>query len=105
IDARRKLQRLCLGGGCAITVGDGKISHGLVDSLSEAVALLPSAGGRICLLPGEHEVTNVVLNGRQDVEIVGAGESCVLTHPLVDDVALDPDFTNAGAPLVTLEDC
>ncbi|MFO7565980.1 MAG: DUF6519 domain-containing protein [Enhygromyxa sp.] len=103
IDARRRLQRLCLGGGCTITVGDGTTTHGLVDSLGDALALLPSAGGRICLLQGQHVVQGLVIDGRQNIEICGVGALSMLVNP--DEVALGPEFTNVGDPLLTLRDC
>ncbi len=45
-----KTGRLC----CTFTVGNGKDSCGDYNDLQEALEDLPAAGGRICLLPGEH---------------------------------------------------
>lgn len=103
IDGRRKLQRLCLGGGCTIMVGDGVVSHGLVNSLADAVALLPSAGGRICLMLGQHLIDDLVIEGRKYVEICGVGELSMVLNP--SEVPLGPEFTHAGAPMITIRDC
>lgn len=101
-DVRRRLQPLCQRGCCTITVGDGVTSHGQVDSLSEAIALLPLVGGRICLLPGTH-AGGVVLEGRSNVEIVGCGPTSVLgsANPVVP----QPDIGNAGPATLTIEHC
>ena len=39
---------------CNFTVGNGKESYGDYNDLQEAINNLPSSGGQICLLPGEH---------------------------------------------------
>lgn len=101
IDARRRLQRLCVGGCCTITVGDGETSHGMVDSLEAALDLLPSEGGRICLLPGLHTAA-VLLDGRQNVEIYGYGEHCALGNA---EGTSGSDPTYKQPPLITIKDC
>lgn len=102
IDARRRLQRLCIGGCCTITVGDGTTSHGVVDSLEDALALLPSSGGRICLLPGQHP-SAVILDGRQNVEIHGGGPHCLLVNAA--NITPGEEFTYTEDPIITLRDC
>ena len=101
-DVRRRLQPLCQRGCCTITVGDGVVSHGQVDSLSEAIALLPLAGGRICLLPGNHD-GGATLSDRANVEIVGCGPRSVLAN--ASPVVPQPEIDTAGPPLLTLDNC
>lgn len=57
-------------GCCTWFVGDGHNSFGDIDSLEEAAARLPAAGGELCLLPGVHRA-NLRLEGRQNVRIHG----------------------------------
>lgn len=85
---------------CTITVGDGRRSHGDTDSIEEALARLPRAGGRICLLPGVHE-TNAVLSELADFAIVGCGKATrVVPRPGRRD---EPIFTIEDSECVTLE--
>lgn len=78
-DCRTKLRRLCEGGCCTVTVGDGERSFGQVSSLQDAIALVPN-GGKICLLPGIHE-SSALLQGRFDIVIEGCGPSSILVSP------------------------
>ena len=57
---------------CTFSVGDGHNSHGDYDSIQEAVDALPEDGGRVCVLPGEHEAA-VVIGDRRNVTIHGCG--------------------------------
>jgi hypothetical protein len=59
-------QKLC----CTFLVGDGVSSFGDFNSLEEAAAHLPLAGGELCLLPGLHRA-NLRLEGRSNVTIHG----------------------------------
>ncbi len=59
-------QRIC----CTLLVGDGVSSFGDFNSLEEAAAHLPAAGGELCLLPGLHRA-NLRLQGKQFVKIHG----------------------------------
>lgn len=59
-------QKIC----CTFLVGDGVTSFGDFDSLEQAAAHLPAAGGELCLLPGLHRA-NLLLEGRRDVKIHG----------------------------------
>jgi hypothetical protein len=62
-------QKVC----CSLTVGDGKTSHGDVNSIEEAIARLPWWGGEICLLPGLH-LANVEIKAPQfNIKIKGCG--------------------------------
>src|SRR5690606_22802210 len=45
--------------------GDDKESFGQVNSLQEAVSLLATTGGKICLLPGDH-IGTTLIDGTQD---------------------------------------
>lgn len=73
-DCRRRFrpltnQKVC----CTYLVGNGVTSFGDFNSLEEAVAHLPAAGGQICLLPGIH-LANLVLANRFNVKIHGCFE-------------------------------
>ncbi|RPI42696.1 MAG: hypothetical protein EHM59_17235, partial [Betaproteobacteria bacterium] len=59
-------QKVC----CTLLVGDGVSSFGDFNSLEEAAAHLPAAGGELCLLPGLHR-TNLTLDARRNVTIHG----------------------------------
>jgi hypothetical protein len=59
-------QKLC----CTLLVGDGVSSFGDFNSLEEAAAHLPLAGGELCLLPGLHRA-NLRLDGRSNVTVHG----------------------------------
>ncbi|NVB36414.1 hypothetical protein G6O69_01130 [Pseudenhygromyxa sp. WMMC2535] len=100
-DGRRSLAKLCVGGCCSITVGNGAESEGMVNTLSEALALVPD-GGRICLLPGDH-AAEVELVGRKKVTIVGCGEQSRLINATYADSGTD--LYTQGTPLITLTDC
>lgn len=78
-DCRTKLRRLCEGGCCTVSVGDGERSFGQVNNIADAIDLVPD-GGKICLLPGRHD-SNGVLNGRHNIVIEGCGPSSVLVSP------------------------
>ncbi|WP_146158191.1 right-handed parallel beta-helix repeat-containing protein [Enhygromyxa salina] len=101
LDARRRLQRLCCGCG-TILVGDGIVSHGMVDSIDDALALLPAAGGRIHLLPGLH-VGEIRLESVKNITISG----CSLESQIVTDtpVALGASLAAQGDPVIELVDC
>ena len=91
-DCRERFRKLCkIGTCCEITVGDGEHSHGDVDSIGEAVARLPSSGGKICLLRGHHEAS-IDLDGKNNITFCGCGAETVWT-------ALP------GSPAVTLTGC
>lgn len=105
-DLRRTLTRLCMRGCATIIVGDGDASHGMVDSLEDALALLPTTGGRIQLLPGDHVVPTVeplVLDSLKNVTICGCGPKSKLVAATV--VEPDSSIYMQGPPLLTLKDC
>jgi hypothetical protein len=67
-------QKIC----CTFLIGDGQSSFGDFNSLEEAAAHLPPAGGELCLLPGLHRA-NLRLEGRRNITIHGcARRSLVL---------------------------
>ena len=73
LDCRHRFRPLCrIPGCCRVTVGDGRISHGDVDSIREAVERLPAEGGEICLQAGDF-VEHVEIVGRRNVTITGCG--------------------------------
>jgi uncharacterized protein DUF6519 len=91
-DCRERFRKLCeVGTCCEVTVGDGEHSHGDVNSIAEALVRLPAAGGRVCLLRGNHEAS-VELDGLEDVTFSGCGAETVWT-------------AMAGQPAVTLTAC
>lgn len=59
-------QKVC----CTFLIGDGTSSFGDFNSLEEAAAHLPPAGGELCLLPGVHRA-NLRLERRHNVKIHG----------------------------------
>ncbi len=101
-DVRRRLEPLCQRGCCTVVVGDGVTSFGQVNSLQEALTLLPAGGGRICLLPGRH-VGGAGMLGRSNVTISGCGAESVLVNAA--DVPLGAPLTTQGTALLTLTDC
>ncbi len=62
-------QKIC----CTFLIGDGISSFGDFNSLEQAAAHLPAAGGELCLLPGVHRA-NLRLEGRRDIVIHGCAE-------------------------------
>ncbi|NJK31174.1 MAG: SNUT3/LISCH7 family protein, partial [Deltaproteobacteria bacterium] len=102
-DVRRRLRPLCERGCCTVLVGDGDTSSGQVNTLEEALALLPAVGGRICLLPGRH-VAEVEISGRSNLTISGCGAQSVLVNetPLV---APGPLLSTQGPTLLTFSEC
>lgn len=101
-DARTRLRTLCEGGCCQVSVGDGKESHGQVETLQEAIDLLGPTGGKICVLPGVHEGT-AVLDGLNDIVIEGCGPRTVLTNPRAE--IPSSDFSSFYDPVLTIVDC
>jgi len=59
---------------CTIVVGDGVRSHGDEDSIEAAIERLPSVGGVICLLPGQHQC-NALINERANITITGCSKN------------------------------
>ena len=64
---------------CTYSVGDGVHSQGDFNSIEEAIHNLPAEGGKICVLPGRH-YTNVTIDQRQQIKIVGCGFHTIV-HP------------------------
>jgi hypothetical protein len=56
---------------CTFTVGDGTHSHGDFESIQQAINHLPSAGGRVCVLPGEYR-ENVDIE-KDNIRVHGCG--------------------------------
>jgi hypothetical protein len=73
-DCRERFRPLCdVRGCCTVTVGDGVTSHGDFDSIEDAIAHIPEAGGEVCLLAGLHRANAVLLN-RRNITIKGCGK-------------------------------
>ena len=81
-DCRIKYSPLTnLDGCCTFSVGDGIQSRGDFQSIEEALQNLPAAGGKICVLPGQHNA-NLNIVERQNIHISGCGERSILRpHP------------------------
>ena len=80
-DCRKRFRPLCqVGGCCTIMVGDGHASFGDVQSIQQAVGMLPPAGGEICVLPGEYR-ERVVVEHKKNVMIRGCGLRTRLVEP------------------------
>lgn len=91
-DCRRRIRPLWKQRGCCtVTVGDGSSSFGDVDRLEDALAALPHAGGRICLLPGTHQ-GGVTLRNLTNVTIEGCRGQTRLVRP-------------GTGPALIIEDC
>lgn len=99
-DCRTRLRKLCEGGACTVTVGDGKKSFGQFDSLQAAV---DSVGdfSKICVLPGDYE-GNTVISGFEGLIIEGAGIRSILHN--AKPTGVNTDFTAFGSPVITIED-
>ena len=101
-DCRERFRPLCdIRGCCTVTVGDGVTSRGDFDSIEEAIAAFPDAGGEICLLPGVHQ-TNAVLQNRRNVTIKGCG-SQTLVIPRRSNLQ-EPIFHVIDSQRITLDD-
>ncbi|MEK7400022.1 MAG: DUF6519 domain-containing protein, partial [Candidatus Poribacteria bacterium] len=79
---------------CTYTVGDGIHSHGDFDSIEEAVENLPSDGGKICILRGEH-FANVRIRNRRDIHITGCGGNPI--------VRPHSDYDNIASPIFDID--
>jgi Family of unknown function (DUF6519) len=101
-DCRERFRPLCdIRGCCTVTVGDGVNSRGDFDSIEQAIAALPDAGGEICLLPGIHQ-TNAVLQNRRNVTIKGCGsQTLVIPRPATPQ---EPIFRVVDSHRITLDD-
>ena len=100
-DCRDRFRPLCdVQGCCTVTVGDGRTSHGLFNSLEGAIAFLPAEGGKICLLPGRHQA-NVSIENRQNIQITGCGFQTIV-QPLPGQES-QPIFQIASCQNIQLE--
>src|SRR5688572_18455459 len=83
-------QKVC----CTLLVGDGISTFGDFNSLEEAAAHLPAAGGELCLLGGFHRA-NLVLDGRRNVTVHGCGRRTLVL----------PRTETRTAPIIRVIDC
>ena len=83
-------QKVC----CTFLIGDGASSFGDFNSLEEAAAHLPAAGGELCLLPGFHRA-NLTLSNRRNITIHGCDRRTVVV----------PRTPGQGLPIIQLVDC
>ena len=80
-------QKIC----CTFLIGDGVSSFGDFNSLEEAAAHLPLAGGELCLLPGLHRA-NLRLDGRRNVTIHGCARRSLVLPRTETRFDADPAF-------------
>ena len=70
---------------CAISVGDGVLSHGDYDSIAEAFASLPDTGQRgaviVCIQEGVHRIVDPIRITQDRVIIRGCGPNTFLEAP------------------------
>lgn len=57
---------------CTYRVGDGTHSFGDFDSIQATIDALPTAGGQVCVLPGEY-TENVEITNRTNITLTGCG--------------------------------
>ena len=97
-DCRRRFRPLTeLNGCCEITVGDGSRSFGDVESIQQAVDLLPPEGGRVCVRAGRYDERISIVN-RKFVEIIGCGPDTIISPQS----ATGPVFAVDGSVRVVL---
>jgi hypothetical protein len=98
-DCRPRFRRLTRGTGCCtLTVGP----NCQYETVNDAIAALPEEGGRICLVRGTI-AGRIVIEGRHDVEIVGAGAGTFVTVNEVS-VGTEPVIDIRDSLRVTLRD-
>ncbi|MBP1599799.1 MAG: hypothetical protein H6Q05_5176, partial [Acidobacteria bacterium] len=86
-DCRHRFRSLCeVSGCCTVTVGDGSQSFGDVNSIQQAIQMLPPEGGEICILPGDYP-ERIVLEQRHNITLRGCGRR---TRLLEQDGPTDP---------------
>jgi Family of unknown function (DUF6519)/Right handed beta helix region len=86
-DCRHRFRSLCeVNGCCTVTVGDGSQSFGDVNSIQQAIQMLPPEGGEICILPGDYP-ERIVLEQRHNITLRGCGRR---TRLLEQDGQTDP---------------
>ncbi|HFE44354.1 MAG TPA: hypothetical protein ENJ18_02525, partial [Nannocystis exedens] len=83
------------GGCCTVTVGDGDQSFGDYRTISDALAALPPAGGKVCVLPGIYD-ERIVLTDRSDITIEGCESRTIIRTPA---------DNNTSEGLLTLTGC
>ena len=67
---------------CTVTVGDEIHSHGDYTSIQEAVNSLPIiTGGKVCVLPGEYNEDNILINNSNNITIEGCGDRSKVISP------------------------
>lgn len=95
-DCRHKFRSLCqVTGCCTVTVGDGHSSFGDVNSIQQAIQMLPPEGGEVCVLPGAYR-ENVLLENKKNISIRGCGRRSRL---------LEVEGDDGGAPIIEMRNC
>ncbi len=98
----RPLTDLKLRGCCSFRVGDGIQSQGDVNSIEDALDLLPDTGGEICLLPGTHR-TGAKIQNCQNIVIKGCGKETMVVPKENDTEQTESIFTIIDSENITLE--
>jgi len=87
-DCRRRIRPLWQQKGCCtFTVGNGHSNFGDFDRIQDAIDALPHAGGKICLLPGDHrggisvrDLSNITIEGcKGQTTVTAFGDQPVFT--------------------------
>ncbi|MFO7565981.1 MAG: DUF6519 domain-containing protein [Enhygromyxa sp.] len=99
-DCRTRLRKLCEGGPCTVTVGDGIHSFGHFDSLQAAVDAVGDFS-KICVLPGHYE-GQTVISGFEGLIIEGSGARSVLENAKPS--AVNTDFGAFESPVISIKD-
>lgn len=99
-DCRTRLRKLCEGGACTVTVGDGKKSFGQFNNLQAAVDFV-GPRSKICVLPGEHE-GQTLISEVDGLIIEGCGFRSVLKN--ASPTGLNADLTAFADPVISIKD-
>jgi hypothetical protein len=91
-------QKIC----CTLLVGDGLTSKGDFNSLEEALRHLPASGGKICLLPGQHQA-NAEIRNRRNIQISGCGVHTIVTPHTDPNRINQPIFTIDASENIQLD--
>jgi hypothetical protein len=89
---------------CTVTVGDGLHSRGDFLRIRDALAALPSEGGRVCVLSGKY-TENVTMQDLTNVTVSGCGVHTEVRSapPSGEFTSADPVFHVIGGSGITLE--
>lgn len=67
---------------CTVTVGDDVHSRGDYQTIQAAMNSLPTTGGKVCVLPGEYNEDNIVIDNLDNIIIEGCGTRSKVISPV-----------------------